>query len=64
MSKLLEGYYEASDSFYRIFKVYFKFLKTILLVFLFYQNIDGKVAASDAAGNEYPMKIEYGDFGK
>merc|ERR1712179_304431 len=47
MSKLLEGYYEASDSFYRIFK-----------------NIDGKAAASDAAGNEYPMKIEYGDFGE
>jgi len=47
MSKLLEGYYEASDSFYRIFK-----------------NIDGKAAASDAAGNEYAMKIEYGDFGR
>jgi len=47
MSKLLEGCYEASDSFYRIFK-----------------DIDGKCEASDAAGNEYPMKIEYGDFGE
>jgi len=47
MSKLLDGCYEASDSFYRIFK-----------------NIDGKGAASDPAGNEYPMKIEYGDFGE
>jgi len=47
MAKMLEGYYEAHDSFYRILK-----------------NTDGKVAVSDAAGNEYPMKIEYGDFGE
>jgi len=47
MSKLLEGYYEATDSFYRILK-----------------NIDGKIACSDVSGNEYPMTIEYGDFGE
>merc|ERR1719427_995517 len=47
MAKMLEGYYEAHDSFYRILKC-----------------TDGKVTVSDAAGNEYPMKIEYGDFGE
>jgi len=47
MTKLIEGYYKAIDSFYKILK-----------------SENGKFAASDATGNEYPIDIEYGDFGK
>ena len=64
MIRMLEGYYEAHDSFYRILKVITSFKIQHDIISLFYQNEDGKVAVSDAAGNEYPMKIEYGDFGR
>jgi len=47
MTEFLEGYYRASDTFYKILK-----------------NENGKFVASDASGNEFSIKIEYGDFGE
>jgi len=48
MNKLLGGYYKAIDTFYQILK----------------NDDDGQFTALDAAGTEYPMSIDYGDFGE
>merc|ERR1711872_1071404 len=48
MSKLLDGVYKTKDNFYKILK----------------KNEDGNYVSIDGPGIEYPVKIEYGDFGE
>ena len=65
MTKLLEGYYKASDHFYKILKVCVSFCFLSVREESLCIQIDGdNCAASSGGGREYPCRIEYGDFGK
>ena len=63
MSKLLEGYYKAKDTFYSILRVSSTYKLTEKNK-KFLKNENGKFTAMDAIDSEYPMKVEYGDFGE
>ena len=62
MSELLEGYYKASDTFYKILQVCF--IDINFYYFCSIQNENGAFRASDASGTEFSVQVEYGDFGK
>ena len=62
MSKLIPGYYKATNHFFKIAKVKVKLKGCIHLQS---QSGDaGNWTASDGGGNEYPLRVKYGDFGK
>ena len=63
MSKLLEGYYKATDTFYQILRVG-HCSEYSVKSFWYRQNENGKFTALDAIDSEYPMRVEYGDFGE
>ena len=61
MAKFLEGHYKGVGTFFQTLKVEFSLEKSCHEPFFKVEN--GTVSLKDGMGINYPLEVEYGDFG-